>query len=257
MQEDDTLNPGMLWVLDGEELCGAAGRRGRAGPAPTATATRAASMRGVARAIPAFDAARQRPDHARGPHPGLPARPAAGAAAGAGERGAAGAARLRRPPVARHADRRADDERLQPFRARAASCSSAARASSTCPAPTATTTSGPAARRQRRSRRRHPTGYPLYRLEWQALGSLQRRLRNCMTGVRAEPYRLRFARACRPRALPDVAGPGAADRDAGRAALTTRRQPGDPTPTRSSRPLASEAWSQRPARRRRWVSSAH
>ncbi|MDP3085164.1 MAG: sulfur oxidation c-type cytochrome SoxA, partial [Rubrivivax sp.] len=34
----------------------------------------------------------------------------------------------------------------------------------------------------------HPTGYPLYRLEWQALGSLQRRLRGCMTGVRAEPY---------------------------------------------------------------------
>lgn len=36
----------------------------------------------------------------------------------------------------------------------------------------------------------HPTGYPIYRLEWQSLGSLQRRLRNCMTGVRAEPYAL-------------------------------------------------------------------
>lgn len=34
----------------------------------------------------------------------------------------------------------------------------------------------------------HATGYPLYRLEWQALGSLQRRLRNCLTGMRAEPY---------------------------------------------------------------------
>jgi sulfur-oxidizing protein SoxA len=34
----------------------------------------------------------------------------------------------------------------------------------------------------------HPTGYPIYRLEWQGLGSLQRRLRNCMIGVRAEPY---------------------------------------------------------------------
>ena len=34
----------------------------------------------------------------------------------------------------------------------------------------------------------HPTGYPVYRLEWQSLGSLQRRLRNCMIGVRAEPY---------------------------------------------------------------------
>ena len=33
-----------------------------------------------------------------------------------------------------------------------------------------------------------PTGYPIYRLEWQELGSLQRRLRNCMIGVRAEPF---------------------------------------------------------------------
>lgn len=33
-----------------------------------------------------------------------------------------------------------------------------------------------------------PTGYPLYRLEWQTLGSLERRLRSCMTGVRAQPY---------------------------------------------------------------------
>jgi len=32
----------------------------------------------------------------------------------------------------------------------------------------------------------HPTGYPLYRLEWQSLGSLQRRLRNCISGMRAE-----------------------------------------------------------------------
>ncbi len=34
----------------------------------------------------------------------------------------------------------------------------------------------------------HPTGYPLYRLEWQSLGSLQRRLRACMSGIRAQPY---------------------------------------------------------------------
>lgn len=33
-----------------------------------------------------------------------------------------------------------------------------------------------------------PNGYPLYRLEWQELGSLQRRMRNCMVGVRAEPF---------------------------------------------------------------------
>ncbi len=34
----------------------------------------------------------------------------------------------------------------------------------------------------------HPTGYPLYRLEWQSLGSLQRRLRGCLIGIRAQTY---------------------------------------------------------------------
>ena len=34
----------------------------------------------------------------------------------------------------------------------------------------------------------HPTGYPIYRLEWQTLGSLARRFRNCLTGMRAESY---------------------------------------------------------------------
>jgi sulfur-oxidizing protein SoxA len=34
----------------------------------------------------------------------------------------------------------------------------------------------------------HPTAYPLYRLEWQGLGSLGRRLRACVVGVRATPF---------------------------------------------------------------------
>jgi len=34
----------------------------------------------------------------------------------------------------------------------------------------------------------HPTGYPIYRLEWQSLGSLERRLRSCITGVRAQAF---------------------------------------------------------------------
>ncbi|MEY3621470.1 MAG: sulfur oxidation c-type cytochrome SoxA [Pseudomonadota bacterium] len=56
----------------------------------------------------------------------------------------------------------------------------------------------------------HPTGYPIYRLEWQSVGSLQRRLRNCMTAVRAEPYdygspellRLELYLAWRARGMP-------------------------------------------------------
>ncbi len=36
----------------------------------------------------------------------------------------------------------------------------------------------------------HPNAYPAYRLEWQTLGSLQRRMRACLSGIRAEmlPY---------------------------------------------------------------------
>ena len=34
----------------------------------------------------------------------------------------------------------------------------------------------------------HPTAYPIYRIEWQTMGSLQRRLRNCMSGVRAKQF---------------------------------------------------------------------
>jgi sulfur-oxidizing protein SoxA len=36
----------------------------------------------------------------------------------------------------------------------------------------------------------HPTAFPGYRLEWQTLGSLHRRIRDCDAGVRAEPRAL-------------------------------------------------------------------
>lgn len=34
----------------------------------------------------------------------------------------------------------------------------------------------------------HPNAYPIYRIEWQTMGSLQRRLRNCMSGLRAKQF---------------------------------------------------------------------
>ncbi|MEQ1517920.1 MAG: sulfur oxidation c-type cytochrome SoxA [Usitatibacteraceae bacterium] len=34
----------------------------------------------------------------------------------------------------------------------------------------------------------HPNAYPIYRLEWQTMGSLHRRFRSCLVGVRAEPF---------------------------------------------------------------------
>jgi sulfur-oxidizing protein SoxA len=61
----------------------------------------------------------------------------------------------------------------------------------------------------------HPNAYPGYRLEWQAFGSLERRLRACLSGVRAEmfPYgadehaELALYLAWRARGLP-VESPG-------------------------------------------------
>jgi sulfur-oxidizing protein SoxA len=34
----------------------------------------------------------------------------------------------------------------------------------------------------------HPNAYPGYRLEWQTMGSLERRLRACLSGIRAEMF---------------------------------------------------------------------
>lgn len=60
-----------------------------------------------------------------------------------------------------------------------------------------------------------PNAFPAYRLEWQAFGSLHRRLRSCLAGVRAEPWpsgspelvELEFYLAQRARGLP-VEAPG-------------------------------------------------
>ena len=186
-QRDDASNPGMLWVADGEALWNAK---------PNASARACAechgdakqSMRGVAARYPAFDAEAQRPidlaqrinqcrqERQQAP----PFRPeskellALTAFVAHQSRGLAVA-----PP---------DDARLTPFledgvalfRRRLGqlnfSCANChddnwgkRLAGNVIP-------------------QAHPTGYPIYRLEWQTLGSLQRRLRNCMIGVRAEPY---------------------------------------------------------------------
>ena len=69
----------------------------------------------------------------------------------------------------------------------------------------------------------HPTGYPIYRLEWQQLGSLQRRLRNCMSAMRAEPYP--FGASLELVDLDiflDVARPRHGDGNTRRAAITPR-----------------------------------
>ncbi len=124
MQDDDTTNPGMLWVLDGEALWN---RKDGAGGLACAGCHGDAriSMKGVAARYPAFNSKLGRP---------------------------------RRQGQLNLACTQCHDDNWG--KKLAGSPISQA----------------------------HPTGYPIYRLEWQGLGSLQRRLRNCFIGVRAEPY---------------------------------------------------------------------
>lgn len=187
MQRDDAANPAMLWVGDGEALWNRP-----AGPAGAACATchgaAEASMRGVAARHPAYDEALGRPID-------LPDRismcridrqeasplPPEGAELLA--LSAYVALQSRGMAVAPD-----DDARLTPFRARGQALYE--RRQGQLQLSCSGCHDGNAGGRLGGSTipQAHPTGYPLYRLEWQGLGSLQRRLRNCMGGVRAEPY---------------------------------------------------------------------
>jgi sulfur-oxidizing protein SoxA len=188
MQRDDSLNPGMLWVLEGQALW--ARREGPAGRACAEChgATPAERLRGAAAAHPAWDARLSRPvtlaeriAQCRVRHQGVAAPAAGGEALLALEAAVAHASRglPMRPP---------DDFRLEPWRARGEalwqqrlgqldlSCAQCHDDRAGGRLGGAVIPPGNAA------------GYPTYRLEWQGLGPLQRRLRNCMTGVRAEPW---------------------------------------------------------------------
>ena len=176
MQRDDAANPAMLWVKEGEATWGRDCARCH-GDAST-------SMRGVAARYPAFDAASQRPitlsqriaSHQRT----TPLAPESDALLSIESYVAFQSRGL---PIAPPAD-----PRLQPFRERGEqlfrrrlgqldfSCAQ-------CHDEHAGQHLGGSTIPQA-----HPTGYPQYRLEWQAMASLQRRLRNCMNGVRAEPF---------------------------------------------------------------------
>lgn len=189
MQRDDTQNPAMLFVADGESLW-----RQPAGPAAKSCASchgdARTSMRGVAARYPAFDAplarpvnlgervnlCRERQQKAQGWRAESRDLLALEAYVALQSRGQAIT-----PP---------DDTRLAPFRARGEQryrqrIGQLDLACAQCHDEHAGKRLGGSAIPQG-----HPTGYPVYRLEWQALGSLQRRLRGCYAGVRAEapPY---------------------------------------------------------------------
>lgn len=186
MQRDDALNPGLLWVQQGQALWQQP--EGRSGQSCASCHGDVSRLRGVAPRYPAFDAGLQRPlnlaqrinqcrQQRQGAAPwraesqellsveslvayqsrGLPVEPP------------------HDPRLAPHVERGRQlyQQRLGQLNLSCAQCHD-----------------------QRWGQRlggnlipqAHPTGYPIYRLEWQTLGSLQRRLRNCLNGVRAEPY---------------------------------------------------------------------
>ena len=187
MQDDDTANPALLWVLEGEALWGR-----KAGAAARACADCHAeartSMKGVAARHPAFDAARGRPvnleqrinacrtDRQQAPALAYESRELLALTVYV-------ARQSRGMPIAVAAD-----GPMQPFleAGRATFYRRQGQLNLACTqchdglwGKKLVGNTIPQA---------HPTGYPLYRLEWQGVGSLHRRLRNCMIGVRAEPY---------------------------------------------------------------------
>ena len=187
MQDDDSTNPATLWVLDGETLWqrkeGAAGKSCADCHGDART-----GMKGVAARYPAFNAARGRPvdleqrinicraeQQQSTPLP-FESKELLALAAYVGRQS-------RGMPI-----EIADDERTKPFLQAGRelftqrqgqlnlSCAQCHDDNWGQKLAGAVIPQG------------HPTGYPLYRLEWQALGSLQRRLRNCLFGMRAVSY---------------------------------------------------------------------
>jgi sulfur-oxidizing protein SoxA len=189
MQDDDTANPGMFWVLDGEALwkrrAGAAGKS-----CSDCHGDAAESMKGVAARYPAFTPARGRPidleerinncrvEQQKATPFAFESKEMLAVSAYVGRQS-------RGMPIAI-----AEDERTKPHldAGRAMFYQRQGQLNLSCaqchddnwgqklagaPIPQG-----------------HPTGYPLYRLEWQTVGSLQRRLRNCLSGMRAVSYPL-------------------------------------------------------------------
>lgn len=189
MQKDDALNPGMLWVKGGEALWQSPAGLGNKSCA-SCHAAASSSMKGVAARYPAFDALLNRPitlsqriNQCRQQHQQAPAlKPESEELLGLESYVAL---QSRGMPISPP-----DDSRLQPFQERGQqrflqrmgqlnlSCAQ-------CHDNNAGGRLGSSLIPQA-----HPAGYPMYRLEWQTMGSLQRRLRNCMNGVRAQPFAL-------------------------------------------------------------------
>ena len=187
MQDEDTANPGMLSVLDGEALWSTkAGAANRACADCHGDATN--SMKGVAARYPAFDdkraragQSRRRINICRTEQQKAPALAFEGRELLALTTFVARQSRgmpiesKRRAAQAVHRDGTRAVQR-------------GARASSISPARSATTTIGARSSPAYPCRRRIPPAIRCTGWNGRQLGSLQRRLRNCLIGMRAETY---------------------------------------------------------------------
>lgn len=187
LQRDDAQNPAMLWVQDGAVLwrtpAGATGKRCADchGDAPS-------SMAGVAARYPAWDARSGQPIDLAGRINACRQRHQQAAALATEEAdllalGVYVGLQSRGRPLAPPADERLAALRRQGQALWQQRLGQLNLACAQCHDQRAGQRLGGAVIPQG-----HATGYPAYRLEWQGLGSLQRRLRGCVVGVRAEPW---------------------------------------------------------------------
>ena len=187
MQDDDVANPGTLWVLEGETLW-----RQAAGPGGTSCARchqdAAVSMKGVATRFPAFDAAagrvlnleqrinRCRTDRQKAPAFAYESKELLALTAYV-------AHQSRGMPVQVMIDGPA-----RPFFVAGRDFFFARQGQLNLACNHCHEDHWGGQLRGDRLSQGYGNAYPIYRLEWQTVGSLHRRLRSGSIGVRAEPY---------------------------------------------------------------------
>lgn len=192
MQRDESQNPALLWVREGEALWAqippGSGSGGSASNARACSGCHGSAPLAVAASYPRYDTTAAGPltlpariDRCRVQHQQQPSQGADGPAVLALTAALHWAARGRL--IAPD-----DDPRLQPWHARGQALwqqrlGQLNLACRHCHDERAGERLGGA-----RIPQAHPTGATAYRLEWQAMGSLQRRLRACLVGVRAAPF---------------------------------------------------------------------
>jgi sulfur-oxidizing protein SoxA len=187
IQDDETANPGLLWVLDGEALW-----KRKVGSADKACADchgdASTSMKGIAAHYPAFDKALGRPvdleqrinlcrtNHQQASPLAYESRDLLALTAFVAQQSRGAAIET------------GSDPQLEPFIAKGRALFTQRQGQLNLGCANCHDDNWDKRLAGSAITQAHPTGYPLYRLEWQSLGSLQRRLRACITGIRAQAY---------------------------------------------------------------------